>query len=130
MLVREAGDVKSPQTFGRKLKHERDRDACVTHLHTCHAQVTLISFHHVGGQAQESFTPSSLLLTMSVAWRAVLAAARGQARACSPSSRTLHHLSSPWTPPSANLVPIVIEQTVSCLAFFGYLQLKHPTSCM
>ncbi|KAG1889206.1 Clp protease-domain-containing protein [Suillus subluteus] len=44
--------------------------------------------------------------------RAALAAARSQARAgLLPSLRTLHHISSTWGPPSANLVPIVIEQT-------------------
>ncbi|KAG2364735.1 Clp protease-domain-containing protein [Suillus spraguei] len=44
--------------------------------------------------------------------RAALAATRSQARVgLLPSSRTVHHISSTWGPPSANLVPIVIEQT-------------------
>ncbi|KAG2345406.1 hypothetical protein BDR05DRAFT_960881 [Suillus weaverae] len=43
--------------------------------------------------------------------RAALATTRSQARAGLPSLRTLHHISSTWGPPSANLVPIVIEQT-------------------
>ncbi|KAG1825427.1 Clp protease-domain-containing protein [Suillus subaureus] len=44
--------------------------------------------------------------------RAALAATRNQARAgLLPSLRTLHNISSTWGPPSANLVPIVIEQT-------------------
>ncbi|KAG2091507.1 Clp protease-domain-containing protein [Suillus discolor] len=43
--------------------------------------------------------------------RAALATTRRQARSGLPSSRTLHHISSTWGSPSANLVPIVIEQT-------------------
>ncbi|KAG2160233.1 Clp protease-domain-containing protein [Suillus bovinus] len=48
----------------------------------------------------------------AVPLRAALATARSQARAgLLPSVRTLHHISSTWGPPSANLVPIVVEQT-------------------
>ncbi|KAG2050167.1 hypothetical protein BDR06DRAFT_960502 [Suillus hirtellus] len=48
----------------------------------------------------------------AVPLRAALATTRRQTRASIlPSSRTLHHISSTWGSPSANLVPIVIEQT-------------------
>lgn len=67
---------------------------------------------HVADKSLSTFILSTTMRAGVL--RAALATTRRQARAgILPSLRTLHHISSIWGPPSANLVPIVIEQTVS-----------------